>query len=563
MLSSVPELKSRVAQSVSAFHSVFANPSLRYLELAWAMAILGQWVFVLGVSIYAYDSGGAQAVGVIVLLRFAFGAVVAPFAGVLADRHRRERVLLGSALGRVVLVSVAAVSVALDAPPLVVYVLAIATAVASTPFRSAQAALTPSLARTPEELTAANAVASTVDSIATFAGPALGGLLLAVTDTSIVFAIGACMVFLSVLALLRIRGPDVAPKGEVETSTLLSEALAGFRTIGQEPPLRVLMTLLAAQTFLFGALQVYIVVLSVETLDLGNAGVGYLNSAIGVGCVLGAIVAMGLTGVRRLSVAFLTGVALVGAPLIALGLSQQVVLSFLLLGVAGFGNSLLDVSGLTLVQRSVAEDVLARVFGVIQMLWYAALGIGAILAPSLLDWFGLETALIGIGAFLVVLTGVLAPRLVRIDMAAQAPEADELRLLGRIPIFAPLPGTALEHLAARLTPLRLEAGSVVVREGDPGDRFYLVAEGHLDVSAEGRAISTLEPGDYFGEIALLRDLPRTATVTAGTPVVLYALDRDEFLAAVTGHPPSAQAAETVVSARLASFSPTGVRVTAS
>jgi MFS family permease len=323
------------------------------------------------------------------------------------------------------------------------------------------------------------------------------------------------------------------------------------------------MSLLAAQTFLFGALQVFVVVLSVETLDLGDAGVGYLNSAIGVGCVIGAIVAMGLTGVRRLSLPFVVGVALVGAPLVVLGIHEQVIAAFVLLAVAGFGNSLLDVAGLTLVQRSVPEEVLARVFGVIQMLWYAALGIGAILAPSLLDWLGIGTALVTIGAFLLVLTGVLAPRLVRIDGAAHVPEADELRLLGSVPIFAPLPGTALEHLATRLLPLRLDSGSTVVREGDTGDRFYLVAEGTLDVSAGGTVISTLSPGDHFGEIALLRDLPRTATVVASTPVVLYALDRDEFLAAVTGHAPSAEAAETVVSARLASFSPAGVRVTAS
>ena len=559
----MPGFTRRVAQSASAFHAVFANRSLRYLQIAWAAAILAQWVFVLGVSIYAYDVGGPQAVGLIVLLRFAFGAAIAPFAGVLADRYRREWVLLGSALARVALMAAAAVSVALDAPPLVVYVLAIATAVVSTPFRSAQAAITPSLARTPEELTAANAVASTVDSIATFLGPALGGLLLALTSTSVVFAVTAGMVVISVLAVLLIQAPRVTPKGEVEPSTIMSEALAGFRTIGREPALRVLMGLLAAQTLLFGALQVYIVVLALETLDLGNAGVGYLNSSIGVGCVIGGIVAMGLTGVRRLSVAFVTGVILVGAPLIVLGMSQGVVAAVVLLGVAGFGNSLLDVAGLTLVQRSVPEEVLARVFGVIQMLWYAALGIGAILAPNLLDWLGLGTALITIGAFLVVLTALLAPRLVRIDSAAQAPEADELRLLGSIPIFAPLPGTALEHLAARLLPLRLEPGSIVVREGDIGDRFYLVAEGNLSVSADGKVISTLAPGDHFGEIALLRDLPRTATVTASTPVVLYGLDRDEFLAAVTGHAPSAEAAESVVSARLASFSPAGVRVTAS
>ena len=562
MLSRVSGLRQRATQSGAAFRAVLANPSLRNLELAWALAILGQWAFVVAVSIYAFGAGGAQAVGIIILLRFGLAAATAPFAGLLADRHRRESVLLASAVGRVLLLSAAAICVSLDTEPIVVYALAVAAAIAATPFRSAQAALTPTLARTPEELTAANAVASTVESIAVFAGPAFAGLLLAATGPGAVFGVTAAMLAGSALVLLRVHGPREAPKGEVEASTLLSEALAGFRTIGREPALRVLMTLLAAQTFLFGTLQVYMVVLSVDTLGLGDAGVGYLNSAIGIGCVVGAIVAMGLTGVRRLSVAFVTGVFLVGAPLVALGLWTETLAAFVFLGVAGVGNSLLDVAGLTLVQRAVPEDVLARVFGVIQMLFYAALGIGAIVAPSLLEWLGTGSALVATGLFLVVLTAILAPLLVRIDSAAKAPEADELNLLGRTPIFAPLPGTTLEHLATRLIPLRLTPGEIVVREGDSGDRFYLVAEGELEVSADGKPLSTLSAGDSFGEIALLRDLSRTATVTVRTPAVLYALDRDEFLAAVTGHPASEQAAEAVVGARLATFAPAGMKVTA-
>jgi CRP-like cAMP-binding protein len=99
-------------------------------------------------------------------------------------------------------------------------------------------------------------------------------------------------------------------------------------------------------------------------------------------------------------------------------------------------------------------------------------------------------------------------------------------------------------------PLRVEPGTVIVREGDAGDRFYIVAEGEIEVSQDGRVLSELGSGGYFGEIALLRDMPRTATVIARTPVVLYALDRDDFLAAVTGHPQSAEAAESVVASRL-------------
>ncbi len=154
---------------------------------------------------------------------------------------------------------------------------------------------------------------------------------------------------------------------------------------------------------------------------------------------------------------------------------------------------------------------------------------------------------------------LLGATVARIDAAARAPEAEELRILASVPIFAPLPGGSLEHLAARLVPLRVDAGTVIVREGDAGDRFYIVAEGEIEVSQYDRTVSELAPGGYFGEIALLRDVPRTATVTARTDAVLYALDRDDFLAAVTGHPQSAEAAETVMSARLSGPASTGYR----
>ncbi len=216
----------------------------------------------------------------------------------------------------------------------------------------------------------------------------------------------------------------------------------------------------------------------------------------------------------------------------------------------GAGNSLVDVAGYTLVQRAVPDEVLARVFGVLQFFLLTALGIGGVLAPVLSDLFGLENALIISGLFLPVLVLLFGRTVAKIDAQAAAPETQELRLLTGVPIFAPLPGTAIEHIAGRLVPLRIEPGTVIVREGDAGDRFYVIVEGEVEVTAEGKPISTLAPGGYFGEIALLKDVPRTATVTAKTPVVLYALEREDFLSTVTGHAPSAKAAETVISSRL-------------
>jgi MFS family permease len=550
----------RFKDSASAFASVWRNANLRWLELAWTASVVGHYAYLVAVSVYAYGVGGEKAVGLVFLARLIPAALTAPFAGMLGDRYPRERVLLLTNISRIVLVGASAISVFADADPLVVYVFAIAATIATTPFRSSQAALTPSLARTPAELTAANAVASGVESIAVFAGPALAGILLAVASAAAVFTVTAGLIVISAFFLLLIETPHTErPPRELDASTIAAERLAGFTALGKHPSLRVMMVLLTAQTALFGAVQVFIVVVAIQLLDLGNGGVGYLNAAIGVGAFLGAVGALSLTGAKRLSPAFLTGIVLIGVPLIVLGISQNVVVAVIVLALMGIGSSLVDIAGLTLVQRAVPDDILARVFGVIQMLWLASIGIGAALVPALISWLGIETALIATGVFLPALVVVLGPTVSKIDAAAAAPEANELRVLATVPIFAPLPGGSLEHLAARLVPLRYDAGTVVVREGDTGDRFYILADGEMEVSQYGRALGELEPGGYFGEIALLRDVARTATVTARTDVVLYALDRDDFLAAVTGHPQSAEAAETVMSARLAGPASTGYR----
>jgi MFS family permease len=546
--------------SLGAFSAVWRNANLRWLELAWAASIVGHYAFLIAVSVYAYNVGGEGAVGLVFLVRLIPAALIAPFAGMLGDRFPRERVLLWTNVTRIVLVAASAAAVFADADPLVVYGLSIAATIATTPFRSSQAALTPGLASTPEELTAANAVAAGIESIAVFAGPALAGILLAAASEGTVFLITAGLIVASALFILLIHVEQAGrPKRELDAGTIAAERLAGFTVLARNPPLRTMMALLAGQTFVFGAVNVFIVIAAMQLLDLGEGGVGYLNAAIGVGAFIGAVGALSLTGARRLSPAFLVGILMIGLPLMAIGFSQSVPVAVVAFALMGIGSSLVDVSGLTLVQRAVPEDVLARVFGVIQMIFLATIGVGAAVVPALVSWLGVETSFYVAGAFLPILVVIFGRTVARIDAEAEAPEADELRLLASVPIFSPLPGGSLEHVASRLVPLRVDPGETVIREGDEGDRFYIVAEGSLEVSQDGVPISELEAGGYFGEIALLRDVARTATVKAKTSAVLYALDRNEFLAAVTGHPQSAEAAETVMSARLAGPGAAGYR----
>jgi MFS family permease len=557
MLARMGGIGAHLRESGRSFAAVFRSANLRRLQGAWTAVAIGHWGLLVAVSVYAYNQGGEKAVGIIFLLRLVPAGLLAPFVGVLGDRYRREVVLFASALLRSVLCVAAAVSVWRDGPPVLVYALAIVTSIANAPYKSAQAAIMPTLAATPSELTATNAVSSTVESLAFFLGPALAGVLLAVAGTDVVFAVAAAMFGVAALVILRMKVPGTKAAKEVEASTILSECLAGFRVVFQHKSLRVLMGLFTAQTLVAGLMLVFLVVVAIELLDIGDSGVGYLNSAFGVGALIGALGAFGLTGARRLSPAFLLGLLLWGLPLAVLGLWSTVGLALVLFAIMGAGNSLVDVAGYTLVQRAVPDEVLARVFGVLQFFLLSALGIGGMLAPVLSDLFGLENALIISGLFLPVLVLLFGRAVAKIDAEAVAPETQELRLLTGVPIFAPLPGTALEHIAGRLVPLRIEPGTVIVREGDAGDRFYVVVEGEVEVTAEGKPITTLEPGGYFGEIALLKDVPRTATVTAKTPVVLYALDREDFLATVTGHPPSAKAAEGVIASRLSGLAAAG------
>jgi CRP-like cAMP-binding protein len=323
-------------------------------------------------------------------------------------------------------------------------------------------------------------------------------------------------------------------------------------TLAREKGLRVLVFLLVAQTLVAGALNVLIVVSALQLLGLGEEGVGFLNSAVGIGGLVGAVVAAALIG-RRLTTNFLIGILLWGLPIALIGVFPEPAPALIFLAVVGIGNTLVDVSAYTLLQRAVPDDVLARVFGAVQGLWVATIGVGAIVAPLLIAAVDIRGALLITGALLPILAVLLRSRLTQLD-DVPVPER-ELALLRGIDLFHPLPAPTLESLARALVPLRVQAGEEVFRQGDLGDRYYIVAEGEVEIVADGRVVAVTGPGGYFGEIALIRDVPRTATVRAKTDVELMALDRDDFIAAVTGHAASAEAADSVIAARLASLRP--------
>jgi MFS family permease len=555
MLRPMNWLRARVGEPVLAVRHVFRNPDLRCVELAWAGSITGQYAFSVALAVYAYRHGGASVVGLVIVARMVPAAIVAPFAAIVADRGRRKRVMLTCDLVRGAGMLAAAATVFAGGPAVAVYALAALVTTVGTVFHPAQAALLPALASSPEELSATNVTSSSIESIGSFVGPAAGGMILAVASTATAFLVASAAFLWSALIVARIRPAREVPHAGAtsvrEAAGIRREALEGFRTISLDQKLRVIVGLYVAQTIVAGAVSVLIVVTALGPLDFGNGGVGYLNSAIGVGGLVGAAIALALVGRGKLAGDFGAGVVLWGTPLVVIGIWPAPAVALVMLAVLGLGNTLVDVSALTLLQRGVPDDVLARVFGVVEGLTVAAMGLGAVVAPLLVAEFGIRVALITTGLFLPGLAAVLWSRLNAIDGAARVPIA-ELTLMRSIPIFAPLPAATLEHLANALRRVQVPAGTDVVRAGDVGHNFFIIETGTAEVLVD-KQIRPIGPGDYFGEVALLRDVPRTATVRAVTKLTVYALERNEFIGAVTGHPPSRNVADAVIGDRLGSL----------
>jgi MFS family permease len=554
----VRALRARLAESLAALRDVFRNRDLRRLELAAVGAVAGRWSYLVGLAVYAYGSGGAAAVGLIGLLRMVPSALAAPFTSLLGDRLQRVRVMLVSDLVRAAALIVAATVAVSGGPSGVVYAMAVIVSVTGTAFRPAQAALVPALARNPEELTAANVASSAIESIGAFAGPAIGGLILALWSPGAVFGATAATFLWSALMISGVNAPPQEERATEDAAGIVEEVLGGVRAIAGDSRLRLLVGLFGAQTFVAGALDVLIVVTALRILHIGQSGVGLLESALGIGGLAGAAVALALVGRRRLAADFGLGIVLWGAPLAVLGAWPTTVGAAVLLAIVGAGNTVTDVAGFTLLQRVVDDRVLARAFGALDSVFLITLGVGAAIAPVFVSVFGPRGALVAAGLLLPVLAALSWPRLRRIDAAAAPPQ--DLDLLQGVPLFAPLPAPVLEHLASTLRHEQFQAGDAIVRQGDVAGAFYVLKEGEVDVAVDGRPAATLGPTDCFGEIALLREARRTATVTARTEVEALVLDGDDFVAAVSGHPPSADAAEEVIAARLATAAPSALRV---
>ncbi len=529
--------------------AVFRNGTLRRIAAGFAIFTMAEHATWIAILVYAYKRGGTAEAGIVALVMLIPAALIAPFAATAGDRFPRHRVLVASYAIQSVAMLTAAAALLSEAPALVVYVLAAAASASIVLTRPAQGALLPHVAQRPDELTAANVVAGSIEGLAILVGPAVAGIVLATVNAGAVFLVFGLLLAGSAVLMLGLvvePGSPVVPVDKPATAA----ALDGIRTLISEPAPRLVVAVVASAWILWGAIDVLSVMLAIDLLKIGEGGAGFLVSAIGAGGLIGSIGGLALVGRRRLAGPLLLGLVLWGLPLVGIGIAPQTALAFGFVAIAGAGRAILDAAGRTLLQRVCTDDVLARILGVLEGLQMAALAIGSLAAPVLVLVLGPQRALIVAGLIMPAIALLTWRGLRSIDTGVVVPDAWLAALRG-VPMFAPLSPAVVERLAGGANAWTAKAGSAIITEGEAGDRFHMIVSGTVEVTVGGRHVRDEGTGEFFGEIALVRDIPRTATVRATTDVELLSIAREPFLAALTGHRSSRSVADAIAVERIA------------
>jgi MFS family permease len=517
----------------------------RRLEAASALWTTGEAIYLVGLIVYAFQVGGAPVVALVTVLQSLPSVVLAPAFMAATERIRRQQLLAGVLAVRFLAIAAAGALLATDGPAAGVLVVAAIDGIASTVLRPIRGTLVPMLARSPEELVAANVGITTGMSGASLVGPAVAAAVLALGSVQATFLLAAVLILAALATTARLRnvadGPVPRP--------MQRPGLAGLKALADLPAARTIIAVTVGQRFIRGMLTVLVATTALQLLVLDDAGVGVLNAAVGLGMVLGSVLSVALVGQPRLAAAFAGAIALQGLGLAGPALVPLVVPAFAFFVASGAGKAILEVAGNSLLQRTIPTAARGQVLALLESFVTASLAAGAVAASLLVNWLGPSGALLAAGGLEVVLAVISWPWIRTVDAAAVVPER-QMRLLRSVAFFRPLQLTTIEDLAGRLENVNAPAGADIVLQGEAGDRFYIVETGRLETLIDGEPIRALGPGDAFGEIALLRDVPRTATVRASTDATLASLTREDFLSAVTGHTDSATAAEAVVTSRV-------------
>lgn len=519
----------------------------RLLMAAFTASAIGSWAYNIALAVWIFDeTGSAGWVGAATIGRFVPALLFSAYGGVLADRFERVRLMVVLDLAAFAAMLLLAFETAVGAPVVLAIATAALTSTLSTAYEPAVAAMTPQLVGE-RDLGSANALRNTIDNVCVIAGPGLGAVILLVGPPWVAISINALTFLVSAIVVGRIRARskpvDVTEGGQVGA---FRQMAVGAKAIASSPSASVLVAYSIIATFVFGIDTVLFVVLSRDVLGTGAEGYGYLLAGLGVGGVAAAGIVTRLERKPRLGLVILAGMATYCLPTLVFLVAGNPVLAFVIQIVRGAGTLVVDVLAVTALQRSLPNDLLARVFGAFNAFLLAAILLGAVVAPVLIEQVSLDAALWFSGLAIPVLCLLGWPVLRRMDresVARDALLAPKVKLLAACNLFADVSAGGIDQLAGASTEVTVEAGQSVVREGEPADAFYVVAEGRLSVTARGEAdtvetLNDLSAGDYFGEIGLIEQIPRTATVTPTTKTVLLRIDGSAFLEALTQSAPS-------------------------
>lgn len=537
-----------IRDTVAAVRDALRNDGIRRLELVWSIGVAADAALLIVLLVVVYAQDGVVAAGILGAVRMGPAVVAGMLAGTVVGRFGGRRVLLTLGIVRAIGAALCAVVIAAGLPTSLLFVLATITAVAGAPVRPAAATLMPGLARSPAELIAANMAWGTGEGLGTFAGPFVAGLLIAAGQPALAAAVVAAAFLATAIIVSGLRFEHAVDAGGASRGRRGAGLREGARAVGRRRILRWAMVGVYAQVTTRGLLNPLLVVASVELLGMGDGGVGLLSAALGLGGLFGAVFAIQAARPNTLILTQSAALAYWGAPIAVIGLFVNPAVALAAMVVTGIANAVYDVAIITIFQRGATNEERAGVFSMFEGVAGFGLVTGSLLAPVLLAAFGTNGALAVTGSILPIAALVIYGFIGREDKVSVVDE-DLVKLVRSVDVFSALPLTAVERLAAGMTPLVAAPGEVLMREGEPGETFVILAAGEVEVSVRGESIQQLGPGSGFGEIALLRRSPRTATVAALTEVTGYEIDAATFSCAVSG-PASTAVSEQIAAANL-------------
>lgn len=511
------------------------DPRLQRFVLAHFLTVVSEWAATVGVLVHAYGWGGPSAVGLVSLAVLAPPLVCAPLAANLTARYPALRVRLASFAVQATAFGAAAIAASMGSATPVVAVFVVVSLGASNTLRPTGAVLMPAVVHSTRELVAGNLWVSYGDSSSALVGPLVAAALGGVGGSSAVFAacaVGGAIAFAATawrpapLTRTRTGGSAAGPPRRVMRSAI-TELFENQWTIG-------VLAVSAARNIVVGAFDVLLVILALRALQLGERGPGLLSALVGAGAVASTVVITAAVRRTQLRQALVGALGVAALICVVVGVRTDATVVFVGLPVLGLCLSLMDNLSRIMLQRSTEPRSLGPLFACLGLAGGAGQLFGSAVAQGLLALAGLDAALVGIGVILAIVTIASLRALRRADANADVPVV-EMTLLGALPLFSALPASMLEAVSRSAEAIDVADGKWVITEGETGDIFYAVADGDFDIVVGGQHIRTATPGDFFGEVALLANVPRTATVICRGSGALLAIHRRPFLMAVTGH----------------------------